>query len=154
MTGLLRGLAIGAAAGGAGTTALNTVTYLDMVLRARPASSTPERSAEALAERVGVEVPGSEEQRQNRLAGLGPLLGIASGIGVGVLLGVARSAGVRPGPVTGSLLAGAAALVAGNGPMTVLGVTDPREWSATDWVSDIVPHAVYGLVTAALLRLV
>jgi hypothetical protein len=30
--------------------------------------------------------------------------------------------------------------------MTVLGVTDPRTWSATDWVSDLVPHLVYGLV--------
>src|SRR5919202_6254675 len=99
MTGLLKGLAIGAAAGAAGTTALNTVTYLDMVLRARPASSTPEASADALAKRTGVTIPGNDEERQNRLAGLGPLLGIASGVGVGVLLGVARAAGVRPGLV-------------------------------------------------------
>ena len=32
-----RGLLRGAAAGAAGTTALNTVTYLDMVVRGRPA---------------------------------------------------------------------------------------------------------------------
>jgi hypothetical protein len=70
-----------------------------------------------------------------------------------VLLGAARAAGVRPGLVTGALLAGAGALVAGNGPMTVLGVTDPRTWSASDWMSDLVPHAVYGVVAAALLRL-
>ena len=153
MTGLLKGLAIGAAAGAAGTTALNTVTYLDMVLRGRPASSTPEASVEALAKRTGVTIPGDGEKRQNRVSGLGPLLGIASGIGVGVLLGAARGFGVRPGLVVGSALAGTAALLAGNGPMTVLGVTDPRTWSPTDWVSDIVPHAVYGVVAAAVLRL-
>lgn len=153
MTGLLRGLGIGLAAGAAGTTALNTTTYLDMVLRARPASSTPEASVEALAKRTGLTIPGDGDERTNRVSALGPLLGIASGLGVGVLLGVARSAGIRPGLVTGALLAGGAALIAGNGPMTVLGVTDPRTWSATDWVSDLVPHAVYGVVAAALLRL-
>lgn len=153
MTGLLRGVAVGAAAGAAGTTALNTVTYLDMVLRARPASSTPEASVEALAKRTGVTIPGDEEQRRNRVAGLGPLLGIASGIGVGVLLGLARSAGGKPGPAVAAALAGVGALLAGNGPMTALGVTDPRTWSATDWASDLVPHAVYGVVAAAVLRL-
>ena len=153
MTGLLRGLAIGAAAGAAGTTALNAVTYLDMVLRARPASSTPEATVEALAERTGGTIPGDDDARRNRIAGLGPLVGIAAGVGVGVLLGAARAAGVRPGLANGTLLAGAVALVAGNGPMVALGVTDPRQWSATDWASDVVPHAVYGAVTAALLRL-
>jgi len=37
-------------------------------------------------------------------------------------------------------------LVASNGPMTVLGITDPRTWSATDWVSDVVPHLAYAAV--------
>ena len=154
MSGLLRGLALGAAAGAAGTTALNTVTYLDMALRARPASSTPEASVEALAKRAGVAIPGTDEQRRNRVSALGPLLGIGSGIAVGVLLGAGRAAGIRPGIVAGTALAGTAALLAGNGPMTVLGVTDPRTWSPTDWVSDVVPHAAYGVVAAALLRLI
>ena len=34
----------GAAAGAAGSTALNAVTYLDMVVRGRGTSSTPERT--------------------------------------------------------------------------------------------------------------
>jgi hypothetical protein len=147
MAGLLRGLLAGAAAGAAGTTALNTVTYLDMVLRARPASSTPETSVERLADAAGVTIPGDEEQRSNRVAGLGPLLGIATGIGVGALVGVARAVGIRPGPVTGTLLTTAVVLVASNAPMTVLGVTDPRTWSAADWVSDVLPHLAYGVVT-------
>lgn len=51
----LRGLMAGAAAGAAGTTALNAVTYLDMAWRARPASQTPEQAVEKLAERAGVD---------------------------------------------------------------------------------------------------
>jgi hypothetical protein len=32
--------------------------------------------------------------------------------------------------------------------MAGLGVTNPRSWSTADWVSDVVPHLAYGLVTA------
>jgi hypothetical protein len=35
--------------------------------------------------------------------------------------------------------------------MTVLKVTDPRTWSAADWLSDAFPHLVYGAVTYATL---
>jgi hypothetical protein len=36
--------------------------------------------------------------------------------------------------------------------MTALGISDPRTWAAKDWVSDIVPHLAYGMVTAATLN--
>ena len=147
--GLLRGILTGVAAGAAGTTALNAVTYLDMVLRARPASSTPEESVKRLAERLDIEIPGDEQQRENRIQGLGPMLGIAAGLGVGALVGVARAAGIRSGALPGTLLTTAVVLVASNGPMTVLKVTDPRTWSATDWISDVIPHLAYGVVTHA-----
>jgi hypothetical protein len=151
MTVWIRGLAAGAAAGAAGTTALNTATYLDMVLRARPASSTPETSVEKLADAAGLTIPGNEEDRTNRVSGLGLLLGIATGVGVGALVGLARSAGARPGPIVGSLLTAGLALVGSNAPMTVLKVTDPRTWSVSDWISDALPHLAYGLVTHATL---
>ena len=41
-----RGILAGAAAGAAGTTALNLIAYLDMTLRGRGASSTPEDTVE------------------------------------------------------------------------------------------------------------
>jgi len=145
--GLLRGLLVGAAAGAAGTTALNAASYLDMLLRARPASSTPETSVERLAETLDVDIPGDADQRANRVQALGPMLGIATGLGVGALVGVARAVGIRSGAVTGTLLTTAVVLVASNAPMTVLKVTDPRTWSATDWVSDVLPHLAYGVVT-------
>jgi hypothetical protein len=149
---LRAGLLWGAAAGAAGTTCLNTVTYLDMALRGRRASSTPQDSVEKLSERMHVRIPGDGETRANRVAGLGPLLGMAAGAGVGALLGLARAAGWRPGLLASSGVAVCGAMFAGNGPMKLLGITDPRSWSATDWTADAVPHLAYGAVTAAVLQ--
>jgi hypothetical protein len=136
----------GAAAGAAATTALNAVTYLDMVVRGRSTSSTPEQTVEKLAAKAHLDIPGDEEHRQNRVQGLGPLTGLVIGIGVGVLTGLIRAAGFRSSKPVGIALTTAGALVVGNGPMTVLGVTDPRTWSRTDWLSDVVPHLAYGAV--------
>ncbi|MQA32887.1 hypothetical protein [Modestobacter roseus] len=136
----------GAAAGAAGTTALNAVTYLDMVVRGRGSSSTPEQTVEALADKVHVQIPGDEGTRQNRVQGLGPMTGLVAGVGVGVLAGLARAAGFRSAPLVGTALTTVGVLIGSNGPMTVLGITDPRTWSTTDWVSDVVPHLAYGAV--------
>jgi hypothetical protein len=150
--GILRYAGWGALAGAAGTTALNAVTYLDMAVRGRPASSTPERSVEAMASRAGVKIPGEGETRDNRLAGLGPLSGAATGVGVGVLFGLFRWAGFRlPGPV-GAVVVGGTAMAAADLSMTGLGVTNPKEWGAAGWLSDALPHVAYGAVTVATLH--
>jgi hypothetical protein len=141
----------GAAAGAAASTALNAATYLDMAARGRPSSSTPEKTVEAMAGLAHVEIPGDDETRQNRLQGLGPLVGTVAGVGVGVVVGLVRASGFRSRPLVGTALTTAGILVAANGPMTVLGVTDPRTWSAADWISDLVPHAVYGAVVKATM---
>jgi hypothetical protein len=141
----------GAAAGAAGTTALNGVTYLDMVGRGRGTSSTPEQTVEALAEKAHLQIPGDEQTRSNRVQGLGPLTGLVAGIGVGVLGGLARAAGLRTSPLVGTAVTTVGVLLAANGPMTVLGITDPRTWSTTDWVSDVVPHLAYGAVVKTTL---
>ncbi len=57
MKDLTRLALLGAAAGAAGTTALNVVTYLDMAVRGRPASSTPEMTVEKLSEKSHVRSP-------------------------------------------------------------------------------------------------
>ncbi len=148
---MVRSLLCGAAAGAAGTTALNAVTYLDMSVRARPASSTPQDTVRDLATKAGLVIPGTGKERDNRLQGLGPLAGIVVGVGVGVLLGLVRGLGWRPSPAAGAAVATLVALVAANGPMTALGITDPRGWDREAWVSDVVPHLAYGAVTAGTL---
>ena len=152
MKHLTRLALLGAAAGAAGTTALNAVTYLDMAARGRPSSSTPEDTVEALSSKAHVPVPGEGDTRQNRLQGLGPLTGLVAGVGTGAALGLARGAGWRPSAGLGTVAATLGALLGSNGPMTVLGVTDPRTWPASSWAADIVPHVAYGAVTAVVLE--
>ncbi|MCU1668664.1 MAG: hypothetical protein JWP40_1591 [Blastococcus sp.] len=141
----------GAAAGAAATTALDAVTYLDMTVRGRPASSTPEDTVTKLAERTGVRIPGEGTTRHNRVQGLGALTGLAAGVGIGTLAGLSRAWGLRMRPLAGTALTTAAVLVATNGPMTVLGVTDPRSWTVADWISDLLPHVVYAAVVTTTL---
>jgi hypothetical protein len=145
---------LGAAAGAAGTTALNAATYVDMAWRGRPTSSTPEETVDELEDVTGLHVPGGEDTRPNRLTGLGALLGIAAGVGVGALYGAGRGAGWRPGLLVGTLATTVAVEVAANGPMTALGVTNPVTWPASSWAADLAPHVVYGLVTAAVMSAV
>ncbi|TKJ18953.1 hypothetical protein [Blastococcus sp. CCUG 61487] len=136
----------GATAGAAASSALNAVTYLDMAVRGRPASSTPEQTVEKMAGKAHLSIPGQGETREHRVQGLGPLTGLGAGVGFGVAVGLARAAGVRTHPLVGTLLITAGILVATNGPMTALGITDPRTWSRADWLSDLVPHLAYGAV--------
>ncbi|GEC18190.1 hypothetical protein PHY01_04730 [Pseudonocardia hydrocarbonoxydans] len=140
-SGLLRGVAAGAA----GTTALNAVTTLDVAVRGRPTSDAPEQVVAALADRAGVEVT------ERRLAALAPLAGAATGVGVGAAAGALRAAGLRLPTAVGGPLLGLAAMVASDGPIALLGVSDPRRWTAQDWVTDAVPHLVYGMTTHAAL---
>ena len=149
---LAGGLLAGTAAGAAGTTALNAVTYLDMALRGRGTSSAPEDTVEALAGKAGVDIPGDDDTRQNRVSGLGPLTGLAAGVGVGAALGLARAAGWKPPFALAGLVAAVSAMAGTDGPMAALGVADPRSWAATDWLTDLVPHLGYGLVTAAVAQ--
>lgn len=151
MSALRRTVLAGVAAGAAGTTALNAVTHVDMVVRGRPSSSTPEDTVERLAQTAGLPIPGAGETRANRLTGMGALTGLLTGAGVGALGGLVfgRSRLSRP---TLALAFGAAAMAGSNVPMTALKVTDPKQWSAADWVSDVVPHVAYGAVTAMVFE--
>ena len=138
----------GAAAGAAGTTALDTVTYLDMALRGRSASDIPEQTVQHLLDLVHLDLPGDAATAENRLQGLGYLGGLLTGVTIGAAYGVLNEVVGRPSAGLGALLVGAGALVGANGPMAVLGVTDPRAWTTADWLSDVVPHVAYGVVTA------
>ncbi|TQS41872.1 hypothetical protein [Cryptosporangium phraense] len=148
LTALLRG----AAAGAAGTTALNAATYLDMSWRGRPSSSAPEDTVEKIAGDLGHPVPGDPDTRGNRLTGLGALSGILTGVGIGAVAGVLHRAGLRRLPAAlGAVVVGGAAMASTDASMARLGISDPRTWSTADWLSDALPHLAYGAVTWAVL---
>lgn len=142
-------LMLGIAAGAAGTAALDVASYVDMTYRGRPASEMPAKIVEALASRIGLtNLLGEDERRFNRRSAVGALLGYANGLGVGALFGLAHPM-FRRAPLlcTAVVLAGTA-MALSDVPAAALGVTDPKAWTATDWLSDIVPHAAYGLALA------
>jgi hypothetical protein len=142
----------GALAGAAGTTALNAATYLDMALRGRPASELPAKAVEDLAHRTGRHVPGDADVRQNRVQGLGALGGILVGTSLGAAAALLGPLARRlPTAVAGPLL-GAAAMASTDLPMMRTKLTDPKSWSASDWLADVVPHLAYGTVTTWTLR--
>ncbi len=156
---MLREVLTGTAAGAVGTVALNATTYADMALRGRPPSSVPAQMAGKLAGKVGIDLSGEgsdDNTAQNRRSGLGALMGYATGLGVGTAYGLVRPLlrGVpKPLPSVGL---GLAAMAGSDVPSTLLGVTDPRQWGLNSWLSDLIPHLAYGLMTAtaydALLR--
>ncbi len=141
-------LSRGLVAGAVGTTALEAVGYLDMAVRGRPASRTPEESVRRLTRSIDL---GRGRRARNRRAGLGALLGYATGAGVGAGYALLKH-GQMPGRLAPVTLAGTAMLVA-NGPMSAIGVTDPRRWSGRDWVADVLPHLAYGIATATTYRM-
>jgi uncharacterized membrane protein len=108
-------------------------------------------AADAGLKLLGRDLPGSSEQKDSRRTSLGALSGIASGLAIGVGASAARAFGVRlPGPLA-AVATGAGAMAATNLPMVAAGLTDPRDWSATDWVSDAIPHLAYGIGTHAVI---
>lgn len=155
---MLRRTLRGIAAGATGTAAMNIATYMDMTARGRASSEVPAKVAGTLTQSVGMpleaEAHGSEHVSQNeqakaqhRLSGLGALMGYATGLGIGALYGLARPILVKlPLPLAGLAL-GAAAMASSDVPATITGATNPKTWGASGWASDIIPHAIYGLVT-------
>jgi hypothetical protein len=117
---VIRPLLYGTATGAAGTTALDIVSYADMALRARPASATPEVTLRKLAAELKLRIPGDGPALDNRVAGLAPLTGIASGLGMGALLSLLRSAGWHPSRTPEYAVAAVGAMIGTNGPMTAL----------------------------------
>lgn len=143
----------GAVAGAAGTTALNAVTYLDMALRGRPASQSPQQAVEVVATKAGHPVPGEGQTKEHRLGGLGPLTGIATGVGVGVVAALCQPVLARlPAPVAAAAI-GLAAMGLSDGPLVALKLTEPGDWSVGDWASDLVPHLLYGITTYTTLQM-
>ncbi|WP_433559967.1 hypothetical protein ACQPWY_18335 [Pseudonocardia xinjiangensis] len=130
------GLARGAVAGAAGTTARGTTTYLGGAVRGRAA---------------GPETLRNPWERTGRLSAPGPLAATATGVAIGSAAGVLRAAGLRLPTVIGGPLLGLAAMAAAGGPLTAWRISGPRTWSTTDWVADVVPHLVYGVATHATL---
>lgn len=152
MSRALTGLTSGMLAGAAGATALNLFTYTQQAVAGTPSGATPDQAAQAVVQAVGAEVPGTPDQVQNRLEGLGPVSGLGVGLGIGALAGLLRAFGVKIPIAAAPVILGLGAMAVSDGVMTAVGVTDPRTWTPASVVQDAVPHLVYGAVTVLALH--
>ena len=149
---MLRGVLLGAVAGATGNLTLEIVTYGDMLLRGRSASGVPAKMAGILADKFGIEALSSAatgNQADNRRSAAGALLGYALGVGLGGAYGLVRPGLGRISMPLAGVAVGVAAMTAADASYAATGVSDPRTWTMTDWISDLVPHIIYGLVTVA-----
>ncbi len=149
----VKALTRGALAGAAGGAALNLVSYADMAVSGRSASAVPAQVIERLLERSGSPVDlGKGTERDHRLQALGALSGLTNGIAVGAAAAWLREKGVRLPAVIGVVVLGGVAMVAADWPTKALGIDDPSSWSSSTWLSDALPHLVYGAVATAVIR--
>ncbi|MEX2658303.1 MAG: hypothetical protein WD232_01300 [Acidimicrobiales bacterium] len=144
----------GLAAGAAGTAVLNTVTYLDMAIRARPSSSVPADTVDKMTELAGVTLAADghdSDAAETRRDAIGALLGYATGFAVGAAYGLLRPGPLQRLPMSVAGVGIAAVATASTvAPYSALGVSDPRTWPAKSWAADIIPHLCYGWTTAAV----
>lgn len=144
----------GLVAGAAGTVALNLTTYADMALRGRSSSSAPSKMIDKVTKQLHLPLSSQgagaqDETAQNRESGLGALLGYVNGLGTGVLYGLVRSQLDEVPAVLAAPLVGLTAMAASDIPLVSLRVTNPKTWGLSGWLSDAIPHLIYGIVTVA-----
>ena len=131
-------------AGAVGTELLNITTYLDMAVRGRGTSSVPDDDVQKMVDRAGISLGQDEDTAANRRTAIGTLLGYLTGASMGVSYGLARPVLRHLPGVPAAVLVGMAAMAATDAASTAMGTTDPRSWSAQDWLADLIPHLAFG----------
>lgn len=151
----MNNILLGAVAGAAGTIALDITTYGDMAVRGRASSNTPAEVVRRMADKAGIAPLNkpdeeSDDRTKVRRSALGALSGYMIGITIGSVYGAARPLVAKLPLGAKALIVGGLAMAASDVPATILEATDPKTWGVSGWLSDIVPHAVYGLVTSGV----
>ena len=141
-------------AGAVGTVALNLATYADMAIRGRSSSSAPSKMIDKVAKQMHLPlspqgVGTQDETAQNRESGLGALLGYVNGLGTGMIYGLVRSQFDEIPTLLAAPLVGLTAMAASDVPLVTMQLTNPKTWGLSGWLSDAIPHLIYGIVTVA-----
>ncbi|MEZ5298298.1 MAG: hypothetical protein R2697_19110 [Ilumatobacteraceae bacterium] len=84
----------------------------------------------------------------NRAEAGGALLGLATGVAGGLAYGALRPHVKGVPTLLAGLAAGLAVMAATDSSMAASGVTKPSQWGVGGWLSDLVPHAAFGVALA------
>jgi hypothetical protein len=79
-------------------------------------------------------------------------MGYAVGLGIGAAYGLVRPRLDGLSAPLAAAAVGLAAMVASDVPAVSTGSTDPASWGVSGWLSDLVPHVIYGAVTVIALE--
>jgi hypothetical protein len=143
----------GMIAGAAGATALDFVTYFDMAVRGRPPSKVPGETARRLSHAIGMTALDGDGKAANRRNAAGFIAGHTDGVMAGGVYGLVRALVPRMPWMLGAAGLAAGTLLVGEGTATRVGATDWSTWSATEWLSDLIPRAAFGVVTATAFEM-
>ncbi|WP_432180899.1 hypothetical protein [Streptomyces sp. NBC_00063] len=69
---------------------------------------------------------------------------------MGSALSLTQVAGWSASKASRYFVSSLGALIVTNVPVIALGVSHPRTWTGSDWFSDVIPHAVFGVVTVGV----
>jgi hypothetical protein len=75
------------------------------------------------------------------------LLGYVNGLGTGLAYGLLRSRFDEVPIPLASISVGLTAMAASDVPLIALRVSNPKTWGVSGWLSEVIPHLIYGLVT-------
>lgn len=144
----------GIIAGATGTVALDISTYMDMAIRGRSSSNAPSKMIDAVAQKIHPPLStqsssSNNQSAQNRESGLGCLLGYGNGLGTRVIYGILRSQFEEVPAQLAAPLVGLTAMAASDVPLVALRVSNPKTWGISGWLTDTIPHLIYGIVTVA-----
>lgn len=130
-----------------------------MALRGRGASNMPAEVVRRIADKAGVEPLNkpddqADDKTKNRRSALGALSGYTYGVAVGIIYSTVQPM-FRKLPIPArALILGSLVMAATDVPATLLHATDPKKWGVGGWMSDILPHFVYGLVTVSICDMI
>jgi hypothetical protein len=144
-----RSVFAGTVAAAVGTVLLDIVTYTDMAVRGRAPSTVPATTVNNLAQYLGLEgLAADDETSANRRSGFGALLGYANGIAIGGAYGALGPLAQKLPLTIRALAVGGVTMAAADVLATKSGATDPKTWDIKGWLSDIIPHVVFGYAVA------
>jgi hypothetical protein len=66
-----------------------------------------------------------------------------------MLYGLLRSRTDSVSTPLAGIVVGLAAMAASDVPLVSLGISNPKTWGLSGWLSDLIPHLIYGFVTVS-----